>query len=204
MQKAAADAAATAAQAQLDAQGSSPDSIKAAAAAKAKADAIAAAEKAAQAEAAAKKPAPKPSGAVATAALSRPGVSTLTVIVTRPTGFPVWDIHLSGGHVVEIGTRSTFSMYNFLGRLLRNQELPANQMIGPVLDENYDLHLLTVIKGQPVGCFVSALIDGVNCVPNNGAQNTKSTFSILAQLLALKTTTSDLQLLPTIRLLPTD
>lgn len=132
------------------------------------------------------------------------GVQQLKVIVPIRTGNPVWDVHFNRHYTVEIGTRSTFSMYNFLGRLLNNQDSPANDMIGPPLDENYNSHLLTVVKGQPVGCFVSALIDGVYCVPNNGAHNTKSTFSILAQLLALKTTTNDLQLLPTIRLLPTD
>jgi hypothetical protein len=44
---------------------------------------------------------------------------------------------------------------------------------------------------------------GIFCVPLDGAANTKRTFSILAQLLALKATTDDLQLQPTFRLLPT-
>jgi hypothetical protein len=96
-------------------------------------------------------------------------------------------------------------MYNFLGRLINRPESAANSLIGPLVDENYDRQVLTVIKGRPAGCFVTAFFNlGVYCVPIEGAQNTKSTFSILSQLLALKTTTGDLQLLPTVRLLPTD
>jgi hypothetical protein len=146
-----------------------------------------------------------PSTATTTASTPKPGVATLSVHVTRRTGFPVWDIHMFGQHVVEIGTRSTFSMYNFLGRLMNNQESDANMLIGPLVEEDYDRHILTVIKGKPTGCFASAFFNlGVYCVPIERAQNTKSAFSILSQLLALKTTTGDLQLLPTIRLLPTD
>jgi hypothetical protein len=96
-------------------------------------------------------------------------------------------------------------MYNFLGRLLNEQESEANKLRGLLSEDDGDPHILTIVKGQPAGCFASALFNlGVYCVPIDGAQSTKSTFSILSQLLALKTTTGDLQLLPTIRLLPTD
>jgi hypothetical protein len=133
-----------------------------------------------------------------------PGLQTLKVITKIPTGNPIWDRHINHQYTVVIGTRSTFSMYNFLGRLLNKQSSEANTLIGP-LSEDYDRRILTVIKGQPIGCFVSAVFNiGVFCVPIEGAQNTKSAFSILSQLLALKTTTGDLQLLPTIRLLPTN
>ena len=133
-----------------------------------------------------------------------PGVELLTVKVFTRTNWPVWDLHLGGQHYsIEIGTRSTFSIYNFLGSLLRNPASHANQLIGPP-DEDNDRFVLTVVKGQPIGCFSTAILElGVYCVPLDGAANTKRTFSILSQLLALKTTTDDLQLLPTIRLLPT-
>ena len=42
---------------------------------------------------------------------------------------------------------------------------------------------------------------GVYCVPVDGAHNTKRSFSILSQLLALKTSQGDLQLQPIFRLL---
>ena len=79
-------------------------------------------------------------------------------------------------------------------------------LVGPPSEDDYDRHILTVLKGEPATCFASAAVFniGAYCVPIDGAQNTKSIFSILSQLLALKTTTGDLQLLPTIRLLPTE
>jgi hypothetical protein len=132
------------------------------------------------------------------------GVQSLMVLVKtrKPTRFPVWDIHLLGEVSVEIGTRSTFSMYNFLGRLLRDPQSEANVFVGSPEDDE-DKYLLTVTKGQAAGCFVSAVFDlGIYCVPIDSAENTKRTFSILSQLLALKTTTGDLQLTPTLRLLP--
>jgi hypothetical protein len=133
---------------------------------------------------------------------SSSGVQELKVEVDGITGFPVWDIHTFEKHTVEIGTRSTFAMYNFLGQLMRQQDSGINVMIDPI-EKNTDRQVLTVIAGQPAGCFVSAMFDlGVYCVPIDGAANTKRTFSILSQLLALKTTTGDLQLQPIFRLLP--
>jgi hypothetical protein len=129
------------------------------------------------------------------------GTNTISVDLTVRTGRPVWDIHLYQHHVVEIGTRSTFAIYNFLGVLMRHQESDINQFKEP--DPSDDNQVLTVIKGQPTGCFSSVAFElGIYCVPIDGAANTKRTFSILSQLLALKTTTGDLQLQPIFRLLP--
>jgi hypothetical protein len=128
------------------------------------------------------------------------GAQKLMVDVKVRTGKLVWDIHTLEEHSVEIGTRSTFSVYNFLGRLMRDQNSKINEMLDPYAGDN---RVLTVNKGQPIGCFVSALSDvGLYCVPTEGAANTKRTFSILSQLLALKTTTGDLQAQPVFRLLP--
>jgi hypothetical protein len=132
-----------------------------------------------------------------------PGLQTLKVITKIPTGDPIWDRHINHQYTVVIGTRSTFAMYNFLGRLLNRQDSEANTLIGPLSGDD-DRRILTVIKGQAIGCFVYAVFNiGLYCIPIDGAQNTKGAFSILSQLLALKTTTGDLQLLPMIRLLPT-
>jgi hypothetical protein len=141
---------------------------------------------------------------IATAATDdKPGVAILKVVVPEITGSPVWDIHKLLTDQVEIGTRSTFAMYNFLGRLLNTPEPDdSNRLIGSEADDD-DRQILTVNKGQVVGCFVSVFTDvGEYCVPIDGAQNTKRAFSILSQLLALKTTTGDLQLTPTLRLVP--
>jgi len=127
------------------------------------------------------------------------GTNTLSVDLKMPTGRPIWDLHLYEHHVVEIGTRSTFAIYNFLGILMNHQDFDINKFKGPTDDS----HVLTVIKGQPTGCFSSVAFElGIYCVPIDGAANTKRTFSILSQLLALKTTTGDLQLQPIFRLLP--
>jgi hypothetical protein len=162
------------------------------------------AQKASALAAATAKANPVPSATKAPGAKPSPGVETLSVTIKIKTGDPIWDIHSLGANSVEIGTRSTFSIYNFLGRLLRDQQNASNVLLGPGVEDE-DRYVLTVIKGQPVGCFANALFElTAYCVPTDGAGNTKRTFSILSQLLALKTTTGDLQLLPTIRLLPTD
>jgi hypothetical protein len=129
------------------------------------------------------------------------GTNTIYVSVKAFTGQPIWDIHRKEHNTVEIGTRSTFAIYNFLGLLMNNQDSKINTFITPA-EFVEDRHVLTVNKGQPAGCFVATVLDlGVYCVPVDGAQNTKRSFSILSQLLALKTTTGDLQLQPIFRLL---
>ncbi len=128
------------------------------------------------------------------------GTNSLTVIVTTLSGQPIWDIHTKLHDTVEIGTRSTFAIYNFLGRLVKDQNNEINTLAGPA-EDGEDSRVLTVHKEQAAGCFVSAVFDlGVYCVPTTGAENTKRSFSILSQLLALKTTTDDLQLQPIFRL----
>lgn len=131
-----------------------------------------------------------------------PNGQTISVTVKAPIGLPVWDIHTLGETRVELGTRSTFSIYNYLGRILREQQKADVKLTGPQADDE-ERPVLVVEKGRAVGCFVTAMFDfEAYCVPTNGGDNTKRTFSILSQLLALKTTTGDLQLQPTIRLLP--
>ena len=130
------------------------------------------------------------------------GTNTLFVSVTVPTGELIWDLHIKHHNTVEIGTRSTFAIYNFLGRLMNDQGNPINQMASP-LHDILDPQVLTVNKAPPAGCFVWTTLDlGVYCVPVDGAENTKRSFSVLSQLLALKTTTGDLQLQPIFRLQP--
>jgi hypothetical protein len=134
---------------------------------------------------------------------SSAGTNTISVDPKIPTGSLVWDIHLYSPHnVVEIGTRSTFSIYNFLGTLVKHQDEKINKLNEP--DQGDDGHVLTVVGGgQTIGCFSSVAFElGFYCVPIDDATNTKRTFSILSQLLALKTTTGDLQLQPIFRLQP--
>src|SRR5579862_1178734 len=151
--------AATAAQAkaekaQTDADASPNDTSKANVAQQAKLDAATANAKATASEAKAANAPAKPAAPSAPPAQGKtpsPGVATLSVHVSGVTGHPIWDIHILGQHVIEIGTRSTFSIYNFLGTLLRDPLSPANSWIGPP-DDSGDPYILTVHVGQPAGC----------------------------------------------------
>jgi hypothetical protein len=99
----------------------------------------------------------------------------------------------------EITTRSTFGIYQFLGRILATGSTENILMYGK-LDPNEDPRLLAVGPPTPGGCFAELGFDGVRyCVPREGAENTKRIFSLLAQLLALKTQPGDLAITPTVR-----
>ncbi len=99
----------------------------------------------------------------------------------------------------EITTRSTFGIYQFLGRILHTGATERIRLRGH-LDANEDPRLLAVEPTSAEGCFVDLAFDGAYyCVPRRGAENTKRIFSLLAQLLALKTQPGDLAITPTVR-----
>ena len=99
----------------------------------------------------------------------------------------------------EIITRSTFGIYQFLGRMLARGTI-ENMQMEPRLDVLEDRRLLTLNAGAPGGCFAETSYRGVHyCVPEDGAEQTKRIFSLLAQLLALKTQSGDLAITPTVR-----
>jgi hypothetical protein len=64
--------------------------------------------------------------------------------------------------------------------------------------------LLTIIPAQPgVRCFAHTyFFDGDYCVPEHDAANTKRIFSLLAELLALKTMANELAITPLVRIVP--
>ena len=112
----------------------------------------------------------------------------------------------------EIVPRSAYGIYQFLGKLLRQSRG------GPVLDQSQipeylredevrpelstireDKQLLNVVINQSSPCFAEThFIDGNYCVPEEGSANTKRVFGLLAQLLALQTSASDLAITPTV------
>ncbi len=113
----------------------------------------------------------------------------------------------------RIVTRSTFGIYQFLGKLLRQAKEGTAENVPPWVREDEvvpvlstvreDHNLLTVVQGQGPDCFVHTYFeDGDYCVPEERSANTKRIFSLLAQLLALKTVSSDLAITPTVRTLP--
>jgi hypothetical protein len=106
-----------------------------------------------------------------------------------------------GPYVFKILTRSTNSIYQFLGQLLRQKRDPIPPAPGayispleeagpPTLStQPEDPYLLTILPEQPgVRCFArSDFSDGSHyCVPEHGADNTKRIFSLLAELAALQ------------------
>ena len=113
----------------------------------------------------------------------------------------------------EILPRSAYAIYQFLGKLLRQQnggvefdesqipEYIRKEEIRPELSTvREDKQLLNVVLNQSSSeCFAETrFIDGYYCVPEEGSANTKRIFSLLAQLLALQTSASDLAITPTV------
>ena len=113
----------------------------------------------------------------------------------------------------EILPRSAYAIYQFLGKLLRQQngglEFDESQIPEYIRKEDIrpelstvkeDKQLLNVVLNQSTSeCFAETrFIDGYYCVPEQGSANTKRIFGLLAQLLALQTSASDLAITPTV------
>jgi hypothetical protein len=113
----------------------------------------------------------------------------------------------------EILPRSAYGIYQFLGKLLRQSngglELDEGQIPEYIRKEDVrpelssvkeDKQLLNVVLNQSSSaCFAETrFIDGYYCVPEEGSANTKRIFGLLAQLLALQTSASDLAITPTV------
>ncbi len=117
-----------------------------------------------------------------------------------------------GGKVIlQVQPRSTFAIFQFLGRLVaeaRQGAAPitlttreATDPDGPFADA--DLFLLT--NGSPSGCFLEVGYEGQSyCVPNQGpgAINTKRILGLLAQLLALSTSVNEIPTTPQVQVIP--
>jgi hypothetical protein len=128
----------------------------------------------------------------------------------------------------KIVTRSTYSIYQFLGKLLKqareannpaarqgaeaNEEtgeraeirpnLPRDDEAVPILTTiREDSNLLNIVTQPSRECFVEThFIDGSYCVPEKGSANTKRIFALLSQLIALKTSAADLAITPAVRI----
>jgi hypothetical protein len=124
----------------------------------------------------------------------------------------------------KIVTRSTYSIYQFLGKLLKQARevkeqaaaprteatdeqvesrpnVPRDDEIIPILSTvREDSSLLNIVTQPGEDCFVvTHFIDGLYCVPEKGSANTKRIFALLSQLIALKTTAADLAITPAVR-----
>jgi hypothetical protein len=94
----------------------------------------------------------------------------------------------------RIVTRSVFGIYQFLGELLERHAAE-----GLILTDPDDSNLIVVTQGSSEGCFQDAHYLGQTyCIPND-AKNTKRIVQLLAQLVALQTSTQDLAITPLVR-----
>jgi hypothetical protein len=106
-----------------------------------------------------------------------------------------------GGVTYEILPRSTYSIYQFLGRILRLHRENALLVRGSLYSTE-DRRILGVERNSTGGCLVDINFeDEYYCVPLHGAENTKRIMGLLAQLVALNTSTLDLAITPTVRAL---
>ena len=102
--------------------------------------------------------------------------------------------------IFEISTRSTYGIYQYLGRILAEKAMSQVRLDGVGKD---DAQVLTIIEGGAGPCFTEVEDAGKRyCIPAEGAENTKRIISLLAQLIALKTPQSDLPFTPTVRVTP--
>ena len=116
--------------------------------------------------------------------------------------------------------RSIYGVFNCLGRLIAEGHLHEaraatdndakriaralyNPRAGQPAAKEVGLPLLNITGAQLGPCFSSVSVNNVyHCVPQDGSENTKRIFSVLSQLLALKTSAVDLPNTPTVRVAP--
>jgi hypothetical protein len=100
--------------------------------------------------------------------------------------------------------RSTFSIFQYLGRLVAASDGGKIALITPEARGNPPLEddtLFAVNTGDSGGCFLTVDYDGTYCVPNS-ALNTKRILGLLVQLLALNTSIRDVGITQQVQLLP--
>lgn len=124
--------------------------------------------------------------------------------------------------------RSIYGVFGFLGRQVRNGELQGLRtaedkdvsingvelykalaadrwdIVKDIFSNRIEPQLLRISEREGASCFAAARVGGERyCVPEDAQSGTtKRVFSVLAQLLALKTTAADLPVTPTVRVTP--
>lgn len=110
--------------------------------------------------------------------------------------------------------RSAYGVFEFLGQVMklqREQYIPDAKLIPPgrtdvgwppvLATVHEDPQLMTVLQNIGGACFVHTWFnDGDYCVPEEAA-TTKRIFSLLAQLIAIQTATTDLSITPIVRII---
>jgi hypothetical protein len=119
----------------------------------------------------------------------------------------------AAGFTFTITPRSAYGVFEFLGTLMKLQQrhigpsqyayIPPGREYAtrpPILETVHeDPELITVIQALGGECFVHTWFDdGEYCVPEQ-ATTTKRIFGLLAQLIAIQTSTADLSITPIVR-----
>ena len=128
------------------------------------------------------------------------------------------EVHLHGQTLkLEVTTRSIFGVFYYLGGVmahhdeatlrLHHYDLPAETTVDAPLLAVLDKPGMGPVAGLGGGlgetCFTAVDYEGRHyCVPQDGADNTKRIFGILAALLALKQSPGDLPITQTVRIAP--
>lgn len=93
-------------------------------------------------------------------------------------------VSASDGTHLHLELRSTFGIYEYLGRFVSRNSGIENVV---ATSDSNDSALITIVDGDSTGCFAKARYRGIMyCVPNS-ANNTKRVFTLLRQLNALNT-----------------
>jgi hypothetical protein len=101
---------------------------------------------------------------------------------------------------VKLQVRSIYAIFRFLGDILRSKDPPRilRTSTSPV-----GVPLLDIQKDRRHGCFAASDFDGeLYCVSQDASPATNVVFSVLAQLIALKTQPGDLPFTPSVRIVP--
>jgi hypothetical protein len=105
---------------------------------------------------------------------------------------------------ISIRIRSLYGVFGYLGRNL-TEDTASKILIyeEPELRETKASPLFEVDRRLGVDCFSHVRFNSADyCVPERAGRNTKRTFAVLSQLLALKTQPGDLPFTPTVRISP--
>jgi hypothetical protein len=108
---------------------------------------------------------------------------------------------------LEIRPRSTFEIFNYLGRIVAAREAGivhlsnAEDNASGAVPDDILFRVLPATGVEP--CFITVVYAGtIYCVPSGTAPNTTRILGLLAQLLALNTSITDLPATPTVHITP--
>jgi hypothetical protein len=106
---------------------------------------------------------------------------------------------------VQLNTRSLFSIFQYLGKLLNDEGTAGAksvelQDLGAPVEARTSGPLMLIKKGRSDNCFATITWEGHYCLPKEGGDNLKLTFSIINALQALKTAPGDLPVTTPVRI----